>query len=78
MGRPAPWHAETGDLDASSFESAGAMRAGFEVYRAFSQDHETMKAKLSAGKLSLPILATGGEHSIMTDVGSTISVTIIS
>ena len=48
------------------------MRAGFEVYRAFSQDHQKLKAKITdkGKKLDLPILATGGERSVMTQVSS--------
>lgn len=55
--------------DASAFESPGAMRAGFEVYRAFSTDHRSMSEHLAGStRLQLPVLATGGEASIMTQV----------
>lgn len=55
--------------DASAFESAGAMRAGFEVYRSLAKDHDAMKQHLQqSAKLALPVLATGGDASIMTMV----------
>jgi pimeloyl-ACP methyl ester carboxylesterase len=40
------------------------MRAGFELYRAFDQDAEDNRAALAAaGKLTIPVLAVGGEKS---------------
>jgi pimeloyl-ACP methyl ester carboxylesterase len=54
------------DLDAyaSAYSAPGAMRAGFEVYRAFDQDAEDNRAALARnGKLTMPVLAVGGETS---------------
>ena len=48
----------------SAYSAAGAMRAGFELYRAFEQDaHQTREALDRHGKLSIPVLAVGGENS---------------
>jgi pimeloyl-ACP methyl ester carboxylesterase len=54
------------DLDtfAAAYEQPGAMRAGFELYRAFDQDASDNRAALAAaGKLTIPVLAVGGEKS---------------
>jgi pimeloyl-ACP methyl ester carboxylesterase len=54
------------DLDAyaSAYSAPGAMRAGFEVYRAFGQDADDNQATLKHnGKLGLPVLAVGGAMS---------------
>lgn len=56
----------TADLDlyASHYSAAGAMRAGFEVYRAFDRDAEDNKAALKKhGRLKMPVLALGGTSS---------------
>lgn len=48
----------------SAYSMAGAMRAGFELYRAFDQDAADNRAALArAGKLAQPVLAVGGERS---------------
>jgi pimeloyl-ACP methyl ester carboxylesterase len=50
---------------ASSYAAPGAMRAGFELYRAFDQDAEDNRAALKRnGKLTIPALAMGGAISI--------------
>src|SRR6202161_4045257 len=41
----------------------GAMHAGFEQFKAFDQDAIDNKAFLARGKLSMPVLAIGGEKS---------------
>ncbi len=52
------------DLYASHYSAAGAMRAGFEVYRAFDHDAEDNRAALKKnGRLSMPVLALGGTSS---------------
>jgi pimeloyl-ACP methyl ester carboxylesterase len=52
------------DVYTSAYSAAGAMRAGFEVYRAFDQDAEDNRAALaSGGRLTVPVLAMGGEIS---------------
>ena len=57
---------EDADIDvyASAYSAPGAMRAGFEVYRAFDQDAGDNRAALQQrGKLTIPVLAVGGEIS---------------
>jgi pimeloyl-ACP methyl ester carboxylesterase len=52
-----------GDLDiyASAYSAPGAMRAGFELYRAFDRDAEDNRAARERnGKLTVPVLAVGG------------------
>lgn len=54
------------DLDryASAYAAPGAMRAGFELYRAFDQDAADNRAALSRhGRLPMPVLAVGGATS---------------
>ena len=54
------------DLDeyAGQFSAAGAMRAGFEVYRAFDGDAAANRAGLAKrGRLKMPVLALGGTAS---------------
>jgi pimeloyl-ACP methyl ester carboxylesterase len=49
------------DRYASAYSAPGAMRAGFELYRAFDRDGEDNRATLKrAGKLAIPVLAVGG------------------
>jgi pimeloyl-ACP methyl ester carboxylesterase len=49
------------DIYASAYAAPGAMRAGFELYRAFDQDSENNRANLKRyGKLIIPVLAVGG------------------
>jgi pimeloyl-ACP methyl ester carboxylesterase len=48
----------------NAYSAPGAMRAGLEVYRAFDQDIHDNRASLQKnGKLSIPVLAIGGEIS---------------
>jgi pimeloyl-ACP methyl ester carboxylesterase len=48
----------------SAYAAAGAMRAGFELYRAFDRDAEDNRAALERhGKLPMPVLAVGGASS---------------
>jgi pimeloyl-ACP methyl ester carboxylesterase len=57
------------DIYASAYAMPGAMRAGLEVYRAFGQDIEDNKQALEQfGKLTLPVLAIGGEISTLGPV----------
>jgi len=48
---------------AALYALPGAMRAGFAQFAAFDQDAIDNKAFLSAGKLTVPVLALGGEMS---------------
>lgn len=59
------------DFDAyvDAYSAPGAMRAGFEVYRAFGQDAEDNRAALARnGKLDIPVLAVGGMTSTTGEV----------
>jgi pimeloyl-ACP methyl ester carboxylesterase len=54
------------DLDAytTAYAAPGAMRAGFELYRAFDRDIEDNRAALERnGRLTIPVLAVGGDIS---------------
>ncbi len=52
------------DLYASAYAAPGAMRAGFELYRAFDRDAEDNRDALRRhGKLTMPVLAVGGTSS---------------
>jgi pimeloyl-ACP methyl ester carboxylesterase len=49
------------DIYTSAYSAAGAMRAGFELYRAFDQDAQENRSALERnGKLKIPILAIFG------------------
>ena len=49
------------DVYVAAYSAPGAMRAGFEVYRAFDRDAEDNRAALVRhGKLTVPVLAVGG------------------
>jgi pimeloyl-ACP methyl ester carboxylesterase len=49
------------DIYASAYAAPGAMRAGFELYRAFDQDVEDNRDALRRnGRLGMPVLAVGG------------------
>jgi pimeloyl-ACP methyl ester carboxylesterase len=49
------------DVYVSAYSAPGAMRAGFEVYRAFDRDAEDNRAILKKnGKLTIPVLAVYG------------------
>ncbi|MGY1607004.1 MULTISPECIES: alpha/beta fold hydrolase [unclassified Geodermatophilus] len=59
------------DLDryAADFRQPGAMRAGFELYRAFVQDDRDNRAALAAaGRLTVPVLAVAGEANLFAEV----------
>ncbi|HEX5782843.1 MAG TPA: alpha/beta hydrolase [Solirubrobacteraceae bacterium] len=52
------------DVYVSAYSAPGAMRAGFELYRAFDQDATDNRASFERdGKLQVPVLAVGGEIS---------------
>jgi pimeloyl-ACP methyl ester carboxylesterase len=49
------------DVYVNAYSAPGAMRAGFELYRAFDRDAEENRASLQRnGKLTIPVLAVGG------------------
>jgi pimeloyl-ACP methyl ester carboxylesterase len=49
------------DRYVSHYSSPGGMRAGFEYYRAFSQDAEDNKESAGQGKLTMPVLVLSGD-----------------
>jgi pimeloyl-ACP methyl ester carboxylesterase len=52
------------DIYVSAYSAPGALRAGFEVYRAFDRDAQDNRTALSSnGKLTIPVLAVGGAMS---------------
>jgi len=52
------------DIYTSAYAAPGAMRAGFELYRAFDQDaHDNREALKRNGKLTIPGSAVGGATS---------------
>jgi pimeloyl-ACP methyl ester carboxylesterase len=48
---------------AELYAQPGAMHAGFEQFKAFDQDAIDNKALVAQGKLTMPVLAVGGEKS---------------
>jgi pimeloyl-ACP methyl ester carboxylesterase len=55
---------------AKLYARPGAMHAGFAQFAAFDQDAADNKAFLAAGKLSVPVLALGGEKSFGTTMAA--------
>ena len=54
---------------ARAFSEPGAMRAGFDLYRAFEQDAEDTRAAIEAnGKLKMPCLGLYGQMSLFSEV----------
>jgi pimeloyl-ACP methyl ester carboxylesterase len=52
------------EIYVSAYSAPGALRAGFELYRAFDRDAEDNRAALARnGKLTIPVLAVGGAMS---------------
>jgi pimeloyl-ACP methyl ester carboxylesterase len=53
------------DTYVQAYEQAGALRAGFDLYRAFEQDAADIRAALAAeGKLTIPCLGMYGQASV--------------
>lgn len=48
---------------ATLYARPGAMRAGFAQFAAFDQDAIDNRASLARGRLQMPVLAVGGDHS---------------
>jgi pimeloyl-ACP methyl ester carboxylesterase len=61
-GDPTKPDEETRDFYAAQYAQPGAMRAGFAQFTAFAQDAEDNKM-FQRTKLSMPVLAIGGEKS---------------
>jgi pimeloyl-ACP methyl ester carboxylesterase len=61
---PSAISADDFDMYVSAYSAPGAMRAGFELYRAFDDDAKENRAALQRdGKLTMPVLAVGGAAS---------------
>ena len=57
------------DIYASAYAAPGAMRSALEVYRAFDRDVAENKSALErSGKLTIPVLALGGDVSTLGPV----------
>ena len=54
---------------AALYARPGAMHAGFEQFHAFDQDAVDNKAFMAEGKLTMPVLALGGEKSFGLTMG---------
>ncbi len=81
IGDPSAIGAEAFDHYVAAYEAPGAMRAGFEAYRAFDRDAHDNRAWLKRnGKLDVPVLAVGGDmstsgvlmESVMQEVADTV------
>jgi pimeloyl-ACP methyl ester carboxylesterase len=57
---------------AALYAQAGAMRASFAQFLAFTQDAADNSAILAQGKLRMPVLAPGGEATFGSMIGSVI------
>lgn len=51
-----------------AFSQPGAMRAGFELYRAFNEDAAQNKAFLCQGKMTVPVMAATGRGSHFSQI----------
>ncbi|TCM14168.1 pimeloyl-ACP methyl ester carboxylesterase [Novosphingobium sp. PhB165] len=60
---PAKFDEESRQHYAALYARPGAMHAGFEQFKAFDQDVKDDQAFLATGKLTMPVLAVGGDHS---------------
>src|ERR1700726_4292246 len=60
---PKNFDEESREHYAALYARPGAMHAGFEQFKAFDQDAADNKAFVAAGRLTMPILAVGGEKS---------------
>jgi pimeloyl-ACP methyl ester carboxylesterase len=56
--------AEDIDVYAAAYSAPGALRAGFEMYRAFDVDVAQHRELLARGKLRMPVAMVGGEASL--------------
>ena len=61
---PSKWSEAARNHYAELYAQPGAMRAAFNQFAAFSQDAKDNQELLAkGGKLSMPVLAVGGDHS---------------
>ncbi len=57
---------------AALYARPGAMHAGFEQFKAFDQDAADNKAFVAQGRLTMPVLAVGGEKSFGTRMAAVV------
>ncbi len=61
------------DTYAKAYAAPGAMKAGFEVYRAFDQDAEDNRVLLkNSGRLRMPVLFVAGRESFLSTIAEEI------
>jgi len=53
----------------AAYKGAGKMKSGFDYYRAFTTSAAQNKVLFAKGKLSLPVLAIGGQHALGDQFG---------
>ena len=61
---PAAISEEDVDEYVSRYSAPGGLRGGFEHYRAFFEDVRQNRELAGRGKLGMPVLALGGDHSV--------------
>ena len=59
----------TRDHYAALYALPGAMHSAFNQFAAFNQDAADNQALAAKGKLAMPVLALGGDHSFRTQMG---------
>ena len=66
------------DLHPSAYSAAGAMRAGFELYRAFDRDSEDNRVTLKrTGELAIPVFPGMTFHGMTFRLPTIISKAVI-
>ena len=67
----------TRDHYAALYALPGAMHSAFNQFAAFNQDAADNQALAAKGKLAMPVLALGGDHSFRTQMGGIMRVVAI-
>lgn len=67
---PSKWDEASRNHYAALYAQPGAMHAGFAQFAAFDQDAIDNQAFLKKGKLTMPVLAVGGEKSFGTTMAT--------
>jgi pimeloyl-ACP methyl ester carboxylesterase len=65
---------ETREHYAKLYALPGAMHSAFSQFAAFNRDAADNKALAARGKLAMPVLALGGDHSFSTQMGDIMSI----
>lgn len=61
---PGAWTDADLDVYAAAYAAPGRLSAGFDYYRAFPRSAERDRDLAGKGRLRMPVLAMGGEHSL--------------